>query len=247
MEAMRQKVFAWSAEKLFPNWPVIMSVILLTGVFVSALLVYFQSTAISGPFSTLQAYCQNLEAQNYPAAYNLLDATSRGQFSANDFALFAAYNGGKGRVSGCQVRSVEIMHEHNIATGSINFSYSNESTHTVDYTLNKQGSGWKLVDIVASSPGAVLSAYCQAIAAYDYHTAYLLWSKAIRASLSEADFTQKFTLASISNCKAAPAREHDATATSTVAYGDTSGATTFYTVQLINDDGLWLLNDQRQQ
>jgi hypothetical protein len=247
MEAMRQKLFAWMAEKLFPNWPVITSVILLLAVFVSALLAYFQSAAISGPFGTLLAYCQDLEAQNYTAAYNLLDDTSRGQFSVNDFALFATYNGGEGRISGCQVRNVQIMRERNLAIGSIEFSYHNGSSSTVHYTLNKQAAGWQLAHIAVSSPEAVLAAYCQAITAYDYHTAYMLWSKDIRASLSEADFTQKFMLASISNCKAASAHEREATATSTIAYSDTNGATTLYAVQLVNDGGLWLLSDQQQQ
>jgi hypothetical protein len=247
MEVMRQKILAWMAARVLRNWPVIVSVILLIGVFVSALLAYFQSTAISGPFSTLLAYCHYLEAQDYPAAYALLDDASRGQFSANDFALFAAHNNGSGRVVDCHVQDVRTLHLNNSATGKIEFSYSNDGTRSMSYTLDKQGTGWKLAHIVVSSPGAVLSLYCQAITARDYHTAYMLWSKYIRAGLSEVDFTQKFTLAFVEHCKAAPAHEQDTIATTTIRYGYSSGVSTLYVVQLINDDGLWFLNDQQQE
>ncbi len=239
-------LFANIGRMLLANWPTIGSVILLLGVFAGALLTYFLSMATSGPIDTLTMYCQDLKAQNYPAAYALLDDSSRGRFSANDFALFAAHNNGAGRVSDCHAQDVHILRTSNMATGSIYFSYSNGNIQSISYTLNKQGTGWKLVHIAVSSPDAVLSTYCQAITARDYHSAYMFWSKDIRASLSEADFTRKFTLAFVNNCKAAPAQEHETTATTTIMYGDGSGASTLYAVQLINDDGLWFLNDQQQ-
>ena len=234
-------------QQLLAHWPVIASVLLLLGVFTGALLTYFQSAATSGPIGTLLGYCQDLETQNYSAAYDLLDNASRRQFSADDFALSAAHNNGSGRVSDCHVQDVQIMHTGTMAMGSVDFSYSNGRQISTRYTLSEQSTGWKLAHIIVSSPDAVLSAYCRAITAHDYSTAYTFWSKDIRTSLSEADFTRKFALASISKCKATPAQEHEAVATTTISYADASGATTFYAAQLINDDGLWFLNDQQQQ
>jgi len=244
---MRQNILDWIAKKLLRNWPVIVSAILLTGIFVSALLAYFQSAAISGPSSTLLSYCHNLEAQDYPDAYALLDDASKGQFSADDFALFAAHNNGAGRVADCHVQDVRILHTNNSATGKIEFSYSNDGTASISYTLNKQGTAWKLAHIMVSSPAAVLSGYCQAITARDYHTAYMFWSKEVRASLSEADFTQKFTQTFVERCNTSAVQEHEAIATTSITYGYSSGASTVYIVQLINEDGRWFLNDQQQK
>ena len=208
------------------------------------LLVFVVLNAISGPSGTLNAYCNALKNQNYQTAYNQLDQTSHSKFSLASFTQYVTENNGAGHVVGCTVSGVNMMNMQ--GTGAIDYMYANGSRNSMTYTLNNQGSSWKITNVIASTPDMTLKAYCDALSEHAYPLAYSQFSTEFKSVVSESDFANRFRAAGINSCQYADGQSDGATATATITYKDAHGNTVEFAARLISEDEMWKIDSQQQ-
>ena len=217
--------------------------IVLVGLVGFGLLGFVVFDAVSGPSSTLNAYCNALKNQNYQTAYQQLDRNSQHKFSLSDFTYYVTDNNGAGRVTNCAVSNVGDANAR--GSGTISYTYTDGGTRSISYTLSDQGDSWRITNVVASTPDITLRVYCDALDKRDYPTAYSQFSTEFKSTLSESEFAQRFSAAGIDACKASDVQQDGPIALSAITYGDTKGNTIIFNAHLINESGVWKIDTQQ--
>ncbi len=218
-------------------------VIGLFGVIGLALLAFVVFDVLSGPSSTLNAYCNALKNQNYQAAYQQLDTSSQRKFSLSDFTRYVSDNNGAGRIADCMVSNVNAAGSR--GSGTISYTYTSGGTRSVGYMLSGTGDSWHIANVVISTPDMTLKIYCDALNRQDYPTAYSQFSTGFKSTVSEPEFAHRFSAAGITSCQASAIQSDGPIATSTIAYGNAKGNTIIFNAYLINDNGIWKIDTQQ--
>lgn len=217
--------------------------IVLFAVIGFALLAFVIFDMLSGPSSTLNAYCNALKNQNYQAAYQQLDTSSQRKFSLSDFTRYVSDNNGAGRVIGCVVSDVNATDSR--GSGTINYTYTSGGTRSIGYTLSSGGNSWRIASVVVSTPDMTLRIYCDALNKHDYPVAYSQFSTGFKSALSEPEFADRFNAAGINSCQASAMQKDGPIVTSIITYGDVKGNVIIFNAHLINDNGVWKIDTQQ--
>ncbi len=217
--------------------------VVLFGVIGFALLAFVVFNVLSGPSSTLNAYCNALKNQNYQTAYQQLDTSSQRKFSLSDFTRYVSDNNGAGRVTDCVVSNVNATSAR--GSGTINYTYASGGMRAVGYTLSSEGNSWRIANVVVSTPDMTLKSYCDALNRRDYPTAYSQFSTGFKSALSEPEFAHRFSAAGITGCQPSAIQRDGPIATSIITYADNKGNTIIFNAYLINDNGVWKIDTQQ--
>jgi len=217
--------------------------IVLFAVIGFALLAFVVFDVLSGPSSTLNAYCNALKNQNYQAAYQQLDSSSQRKFSLSDFTRYVSDNNGAGRVIGCVVSNVNATGLR--GSGTINYTYTSGGTRSLDYTLSHEGNSWRIANVVVSTPDMTLRIYCGALNKRDYPIAYSQFSTGFKSALSEPEFAHRFSAAGINSCQASAMQKDGPIVISIITYGDSKGNVITFSAHLINENGVWKIDTQQ--
>jgi hypothetical protein len=182
-----------SRRKLWITLAVIAALLVVTGGGVGfAAVQYFAPSAMAGVF------CGNLKAQNYTAAYQLLDSAMKSQFSGDQFTQDAqTLDRAEGAVLDCK-GTAAYHHSLGGSTAAMGLAITRATAGTFTGTVrlvNEAGS-WKVDGLDTSLLGVNLDAlhtaasYCAALQAKKYSDAYALLGTAQTSKTKASDFAQ---------------------------------------------------------
>jgi hypothetical protein len=153
------------------------------------------------PVTVATTFCNDLKAQNYTAAYDLLSSTTQGQVSRDQFVQASQLQDQiDGTVKSCGPvtgSGADTKIDVNAGKASLKATVQRNQAFTGAILLVKQGSDWKIDDIDASlqgrdiTPIIVADAFCKALVANDFHTAYTLLSTRQQGLATEDEFKQQ--------------------------------------------------------
>jgi len=155
------------------------------------------------PVDAAQQFCADLEAQRYADAYGLLSSAYQARVPESQFVATAKlHDTVDGKVAGCSLPRVEFGLNLTLSAPTTADLAAQMTRGQQDFegaiSLVKQGDAWKVSDIAPALQGsdvgalAVGQAFCAALVAGDYHTAYAQLSPKKQAQASEKDFTNSF-------------------------------------------------------
>jgi serine/threonine protein kinase/limonene-1,2-epoxide hydrolase len=182
---------------------------------------------------TLDTYCYAWLQGDYPTAYNQLSGTMQTKMSEQLMRSFFP------KVITCKYDSLAMS--ANGATVVLT-STTTGTTETDTVSLVQDSSnGWKIADF-ANLPDKTLNAFCNAVQAKDYTTAYREFSVGLQANYSQSQFAKDY--ASITSCVPNPSNLSGGTIVATITLGDSSGNKAQVVANLIQDNsGYWKIDD----
>ena len=155
------------------------------------------------PVTVATTFCNDLKAQNYTTAYDLLSSNAQGQVSRDLFVQAAQLQDQiDGTVKSCAPvtgSSANTKIDVNAGKASLKATVQRNQAFTGNILLIKQGSDWKIDDIDASLQGRDITpiitadTFCKALVAGDFHTAYSLLSARQQGLATEDEFKQQIT------------------------------------------------------
>lgn len=161
-----------------------------------------QSSAVA---QAAQRYCAALLADDYAAAYDTLAPslqrqTPRDQYTA-DGKLRDQIDGRVTQCAASDPASGPLGAVSHIGSASLTLSASirRAITYTGPLTIAKQGGDWKIAGVAASLQGTDLAplktgqAFCAALVAGNYASAYALLSSSQQSQVSEQQFAAQFS------------------------------------------------------
>src|SRR5689334_17397093 len=133
------------------------------------------------PVTVATTFCNDLKAQSYGAAYDLLSSGAQGQVSRDLFVQGAQLQDQiDGTVKSCGPvtgSGADSKIDVNAGKATLKATVQRNQAFTGNILLVKQGSDWKIDDIDAKlqgrdiAPIIVADVFCKAVVANDYHTA----------------------------------------------------------------------------
>ena len=214
---------------------------------------------------TAGAFCADLQAQNYTAAYSLLGSTAQSQVKQTDFTaglqLTDLING---PVSACSLVSLGSGNTDSSASLTVSLTRSKLGQKQGTVSLDVEGGTWKVGDVASSLNGTDLSAYlvvaqfCTDLGSANYNDAYSLFSDSLKAGSTEADFASVFSGQAggykWSGCKPDPTTYHVSGNTATLDIAATftqlttgNSATGIITVTLVQSGSAWKIDDLKNK
>lgn len=155
------------------------------------------------PVTVATTFCNDLKAQNYTTAYDLLSSNAQGQVSRDLFVQASQLQDQiDGTVKSCGPvtgSGADTKIDVNAGKASLKATVQRNQAFTGNISLVKQGSDWKVDDIDASlqgrdiAPIIVADTFCKALVANDFHTAYALLSTRQQGLATEDEFKQQIT------------------------------------------------------
>lgn len=152
-----------------------------------------------------QRYCAALLADNYAAAYDTLSSGLQASSPRDQFlAEGKLHDQIDGRVTSCAVSDgasgpLGSISQISSPTLTLDTTLHRAITYTGSVTMAKQGSNWKIASISSSLQGSDLAplktgqAFCAALVAGNYSTAYGLLSSGQQRQVSEQQFAGQFS------------------------------------------------------
>jgi hypothetical protein len=157
------------------------------------------------PVTVATTFCNDLKAQNYTTAYDLLSSNAQGQVSRDLFVQGAQLQDQvDGTVKSCGPvtgSGADTKIDVNAGKASLKATVQRNQAFIGHILLIKQGSDWKIDDIDASLQGRDITpiitadTFCKALVAGDFHTAYSLLSAKQQGLGTEDEFKQQITAA----------------------------------------------------
>ena len=190
----------------------------------------------STPTFTLNLYCYALKLGDYQTAYGQLSSTAQSQFSSAD--QFAAVLSAL-KLTGCTPSNIDDT----AGTSKITYTYSSGATVTQGLTLAKENGAWK-INGQTRIPTETLNAYCSALKHQDYLVAYGQLSSDVQSKATEAQFAASFGSTKITDCTVS--NVDDNAGTGTINYTASDGSTAAFDYTLVNENGIWGINAQKQ-
>ena len=190
----------------------------------------------STPTLTLSNYCAGVNSGDYKTAYGQLSSTAQSQFSSAD--QFAAVLSAL-KLTGCTPSNIDDT----AGTGKITYTYSSGATTTQGLTLAKENGTWK-INGQTRIPTETLNAYCSALKHQDYLVAYGQLSSDVQSKATEAQFAASFGSTKITDCTVS--NVDDNAGTGTINYTASDGSTAAFDYTLVNENGIWGINAQKQ-
>ena len=149
---------------------------------------------------TAAAFCADLQAQNYGAAYALLGGTSRSQLTQTVFTSTLQLNDQiDGTVSSCNLVSLGTGNTDASASLTVSLTRTKLGQKQGTVSLDVEGGTWKVSDVASGLQGTDISAYlvvtqfCADLASANYNDAFSLISDSFKAGSTEADFANAFS------------------------------------------------------
>jgi|GEM_PF-408709 len=194
----------------------------------------------STPTLTLATYCNALKVADYQTAYNQFSSSLQSRETEAQYAQFAAILISNA-VTSCTMSNVNDT----AGTGTVNYTFANGGTLRSDYTLVNENSVWKIENQqLYSTPVLTLANFCYGLKTGDYQTAYNQLSSTEQSQITEAQFAAAISTNRVTNCTLS--NINDAAGTGTVSYTFARGNTSVIAYTLINDNGIWKINNGRQ-
>lgn len=153
------------------------------------------------PYAAAQAFCSDLRAKQYTAAYSLLSSSYRKTISVQTFTLtYQLHDQLDGPISACNVPP----------PSSVGYTYTVPTTVTIPahivrkqtlqgtLTMVEEGKAWHVSQIATSLQGTDVgpllaqNTFCGDLIAGDYAAAYAQLAPAAQANGSEADFATTY-------------------------------------------------------
>lgn len=161
-----------------------------------------QAAAFSGALATASAYCGDLQAKNYAAAYGQLSSGYQANVSQVEFVDAAKLHDQlDGAVASCSVPRQQEVHGVQVTVAAVTLpaTITRKQSATGPIRLAKQGEHWVLDTIPASLQGTdlaplrVADAYCKTLVAGDYSTAYDMFTPAYQSARgAKTDFAARY-------------------------------------------------------
>ena len=224
---------------------------------------YYATQQAQRPLDAAKAYCADLRAHNYTAAYGLLDAQLRGVISQSEYTL---ESGLRDQVDGPATACTLPQGSSAGVTFSISQSASVPLTITRAHRLTgaialaQQNGAWRITSIAATLQGTDIlpivtsMRFCQALVAGDYASAYGMLSANEQQSGSEQDFATTYGHAfggtngatqltgCAFNAKAYTVSSNDASATLGATFQGTADVAIPATLALVRQQGGWKID-----
>ena len=179
------------------------------------------------PTKVLTAYCNDLKAGNYQAAYNQYASVVQKDLSEADFA--APYSS-LGKPTTCTVGNVNSQ---NHATLTLTFASGVKLVYDTQVASDKINYEKSL-----STPSLTLLSYCAAFDAGDFQTAYNQLSSTIQSQVSESQFASsspQLTNCTISNLD-------NAAGSATITGTNSKGTMLSFDLALVQESGTWKIS-----
>jgi limonene-1,2-epoxide hydrolase len=191
----------------------------------------------STPEKTLDAFCNAMKGQDYQTAYNQLSNSLQSNETELEFANTLRADG---KVNTCTHSSANTINNKATANVTIVTGSGQASSSSIILTADS-GNIWKL-SLFPTTPSMTLTAFCNALQAKDYPTAYAQLTNGIKRLHAEAQFETDF--ASLT-CSYSNISLSGSTTTATVTFINSSGQAASAKVALIQEgDGNnnWKIN-----
>lgn len=185
-------------------------------VLLGAFAVLFVSRQLAAPVSASQAFCKDLQQQQYGPAYDLLDARLRQTYTRAQFtAANAALDTAEGRVLACTKSGAatadHFIYVNSTATVPLTITRERQGTLTGSLRLLRQNGDWQIEAIDLPLLGVDLGAvdttldYCAALRANHFSAAYALLTSSQQKQTTVADYAATQTMhtrvdGSVSQC-----------------------------------------------
>lgn len=167
-------------------------------------LVGYAAVQAAQPLKAAQLFCQDVQRQDYSAAYGMLSTSYKATVSDSQFTQIGKLQDQiDGKVTACGLAqnasglSITFNPNQSQATFDVRVSRNRQLTGTV--TMVKENGAWKVDQVSQSVQGTdvrpllVADQFCRAIVAQDFPTAYGLLSPALQAKASEQQFQAAFS------------------------------------------------------
>jgi FHA domain len=185
------------------------------------------------PSKVLNAYCTDIKAGNYKAAYTQYASVVQKSFSE---AAFVAQFNILGKPTGCTVGNVDSK---NFATVTLTFAtgatlvYDNQvASDKINYSK------------LHSTPSFTLFVYCGSLQFGDYQTAFNQLSSAAKSSVGSADqLAAAYSSNKVTNCTVSTV--NNSVGAGTISYTFADGSTGVFDYTLVNENGSWLINSEQ--
>ena len=97
--------------------------------------------------------------------------------------------------------------------------------------------------VLPSTPSKTLDAFCNALKAHDYQTAYNQFSTRVQALGSEASFANAVSQSTIASCTHGTPSESGNSATGSITFFSSAGQQSTGTVTLVKENGTWKIDN----
>ena len=179
------------------------------------------------PTKVLTAYCDDLKAGNYHAAYSQYASSVQKDLSEADFAsLFSS----EGKPTNCTVGSVDSQ-----KSAMVTLTFANGGT----LVYNDQVASDKInFQKSLSTPFSTLFLYCAGLVAGDFQTAYNQLSSTVQSQVSESQFassTPQLTDCAISNVD-------NAAGSATITGTNSKSTMLSFDLALVQESGTWKIS-----
>lgn len=220
----------------------------------------FALSLYAAPGAAASQFCGYLKAQNYDSAYSMLSAKLKGAYTADQFRQGnVQLDAAEGKVTACGAAQGSGAYDYSLG--------SNKATVTAVLTRGTQGnlqggvhlvneSGWKVdgldTPLLGVNLGALgtLNAFCGALKAQNYTTAFGLLSSSAQTKATEVGFTALETLQDqvdgrVTDCalKSVPAGNTDTTTKVGVTITRATKGASSGNVTLEGSGGVWKISD----
>ena len=185
-------------------WFVLLVVVVLLAL-VGGGVVAYASMRAGAAVQAAQRYCAALLADNYAAAYDTLSPSLQAQSPRDQFVADGKlHDQVDGRVTSCAVSDgasgpLGSVSQISSTTLTLDTTLRRSLTYTGAVTMAQQGSNWKIASISSPLQGSNLAplktaqAFCAALLAGNYSTAYSLLSSGQQSQVSEQQFAGQFS------------------------------------------------------
>jgi len=219
------------------------------------------------PVDAALAFCSDLKAQRYVAAYGRLSHAYQVRVSKDQFVAAATVHDTiDGKVLDCGTPNTGVAFSFDLSPSSkttLSASITRNRSFAGKLSLVKEGSAWKIDSIDQSLEGSDLGAlvtgqaFCNALVSGNYAAAYALQSARQQAQANEKDFAAAIKATFSGNLKLADCKPDPKTytvigtsakidAVFVVALTTSSGAQRVnvpVTLHLVEEGGVWKLDD----
>src|SRR5262249_6979326 len=219
------------------------------------------------PVDAALAFCDDLKAQHYVAAYGRLSHAYQARVSKDQFVAAATlHDTVDGKVVDCSTPNTGVALSFDLSPSgktTLSARITRNQSFAGQLSLLKEGGAWRIDSIDQSLEGSDLGAlvtgqaFCNALVSGNYATAYALQSARKQKQASEKDFASRIKSTFSGNLKLVDCKPDPKTYTVTgasakinavfvVALTTSSGAQRVnvpVTFQLVNEGGAWKLDD----
>jgi serine/threonine protein kinase len=194
------------------------------------------SSFSSLPDNTLDAFCSDIQSENYQAAYNEFSAGLQTVKSETQFAKDWA-----GTTTCTHTPSTASSNSTITAMVMLGSGAGNE----LQATLIQDSTGQWKIDSLTFLPDVPLVNFCNGLQQKDYQGAYDQFSDAAKSQLSESLFAQDFS--GVTTCTYTNANVNGNIATSTMTLGGSNGNTISLSITLAPDsNGDWKIENMQK-